>query len=100
MARKLIINHIGVAEILKSPAMQNVIREASDAVAENVRSQNIKVQNAGDLNVPVEVNMTTTDRAHGFVSITHPAGLAVQAKYGALTKAAAQAGLDVTERSA
>ena len=37
----------------------------------------------------------TTDRAGGTVNIASPAGLALQAKFGILTKAAAAAGMEV-----
>jgi hypothetical protein len=43
----------------------------------------------------VKVKLSTTDRAHAEVILAHPAGIAVQAKHGALTKAASQAGLEV-----
>jgi hypothetical protein len=38
--------------------------------------------------------MYETDRAHAVVVLAHAAGDAVQAKHGALSKAAAEAGLD------
>lgn len=103
MARgEIHLNHAGIARILKSAEMQRVVQAAAEAVAENVKAQGITV---GDIDggkheyeLPVEVSMTTTDRAHGNVTLTHPAGLAVQAKHGALTKAAAEAGLDVRSR--
>lgn len=99
MARRVKLNRLGVRAILQSTEMHRVTQEAAEAVASNVEAQNIRV---GDRDggkhedaLPVKVSMTTTDRAHGVVSLAHPAGLAVQAKHGALTKAAAQAGLDV-----
>ena len=91
----------GVAAILKSAEMARAVKAKAEAVADNVRAQGIK---AGDRDggphereLPVSVQMVTTDRAHAIVAITHPAGDAVQAKHGVLTKAAAQAGLDVRE---
>lgn len=100
MARnKVRLSSRGIARILKAPEMQRATEQAAQAVADNVRGQGIGV---GDKDggkhekpLPVTVTMTTTDRAHANVTLAHPAGAAVQAKHGALTKAAAQAGLDV-----
>lgn len=96
------LNHAGVREALKSPAMKAAIQAAAEAVAAGVRDMNITVGDVDggkhEIPLPVTVKVVTTDRAHGIVALAHPAGEAVQAKHGALTKAAAQAGLDVTER--
>ena len=93
------LNRSGVAAVLKSPSMHAAVKAAAEAMADNVRSQGIAV---GDVDggrlekpLPVKVDSQTTDRARATVTIAHPAGLAVQAKHGALTKAAAAAGLDV-----
>lgn len=95
-----VLNFEGVSEILRSEGMKQVTAAAAEAVADNTRAQNIQVEGSpGSVELPVEVKMRITDRAHGTVTLAHPAGLAVQAKYGALTKAAAQAGLDVHERN-
>lgn len=51
-----------------------------------------------DTDMPVSVQMVpnkTDGSPVGLVTIAHPGGLASQAKYGTLTRAAAQAGLDV-----
>ena len=93
------LNSLGVAAILRGPAMHAATRAAAEAVAENVRALNIRVgdKDGGkhEVDLPVKVEMTTTDRAHANVTLAHPAGQSVQAKHGALTKGAAQAGLDV-----
>ena len=99
MARNVSLNRAGVAAILASTGAHRVTQDAAEKVAENVRAMNIRVgdKDGGkhERDLPVKVTMTTTDRAHANVTITHPAGQSVQAKHGALTKAAAQAGLDV-----
>lgn len=91
-----------IAKILKSPAMVAATRAAAEQVAQNVRDQGIKVGDSDggprEVDLPVEVSMHITDRAHANVTITHAAGASVQAKHGALTKAAAQVGLDVKAR--
>lgn len=93
------LDHAGIAAVLKGPLMQAAVKAAAEAVADNVRAQDIKVgdRDGGphEYDLPVTVQMSTTDRAHANVTLAHPAGMAVQAKHGALTKAAAQAGLDV-----
>lgn len=92
----------GVAAILKSAAMHKVVQDAAEAVASNVRDQNIKVGDhdggSHERDMPVTVGVTTTDRAHAVVTLAHASGEAVQAKHGALTKAAAQAGLKVRSK--
>jgi hypothetical protein len=99
MARARVrISSAGAAEILKSAGVMAATKDAAEQVADNVRGQNITVgamEGGGEMDLPVTVTVTTTDRAHANVTLAHPAGQAVQAKHGALTKAAAQAGLDV-----
>lgn len=103
MARARIrLNSRGLAAILKGDAMQAAIAAKAEEVAQNVREQGILI---GDKDggkhekpLPVKVEQDVTDRARAAVILAHPAGLAVQAKHGALSKAAAQAGLDVRSR--
>lgn len=98
-APKVTLNHAGMAELLKSGEMQALVEKAAEEIAQNVRDQGIMVGafkgGAGEIPLPVTVSKTTTDRAHASVTLAHPAGIAVQAKHGALTKAAAAAGLEV-----
>lgn len=93
------LNDQGVEDLLRSAAMRSAVENAAKAVAANVEAQGIGVgdRDGGkhEIPLPVRVATTTTDRAHANVTLAHPAGLAVQAKHGALTKAAAQTGLDV-----
>ena len=103
MARSRIrLDRRGIAALLKSSPVAAATKAAAEAVAENVRAQGIRVGDRdggqSERELPVTVTMVTTDRAHANVTIAHPAGAAVQAKHGALTKAAAQAGLEVTGR--
>lgn len=99
MANDVKLDHGGIAALLKSGAMQALVQGAAEEIAENVRSQGITVGasagGTGDIPLPVTVSMTTTDRAHASVTLAHPAGTAVQAKHGALTKAASAAGVGV-----
>ena len=84
------LDHRGIAALLKSAEMHGVINTVTNGVAAKVRGM--------EPSYPVEVQVVTTDRAHGIVAIAHPAGDAIQAKRGSLTKAAAQAGLEVKDR--
>lgn len=94
--RRVKLDHRGIESFLKSRQVADATEDAANAVAENVRAQGIAVEGVpGDIALPVTVTMVETDRAHALVTIAHPSGLAVQAKRGALTKAAGQAGLDV-----
>jgi hypothetical protein len=92
------LDHRGIAALLRGREIADATREAAEAVADNVRSQNIRVgdRDGGthEYDLPVTVSMYETDRAHAVVVLAHPAGDAVQAKHGALSKAAAEAGLD------
>lgn len=96
---KVTLNHAGIAEILKSGEMHSAIEALAENVAQAVREQGITVGafkgGSGEIALPVTAKVVTTDRAHGIVVIAHPAGTAVQAKHGALTKAASAAGLEV-----
>lgn len=100
MARSNIrLNHRGLAAILKSSRMKALVHAKGAEVAANVRAMGIRVggEDGGpyDQPLPVTVDEGGADEASVDVILAHPAGNAVQAKYGALTKAAAQAGLDV-----
>ena len=100
MARsKVRRNSRGIEQVAKSREVRDEVNKLAERVADAVRAQGIRVEGEpGDVALPVEVREQTTDRARAQVAITHPAGKAVQAKHGALTKAAAQVGLRVKSR--
>ena len=98
MARNVKLDHVGLGALLRSTEMHRMVQDVTEEIADHVREQGVTVgafQGFGEIDLPVEANMTTTDRAHGSVVLAHPAGIAVQAKYGALTRAASEAGLEV-----
>lgn len=80
--------------LAKSDDVRSAARRAAEEVADNVRSQGITVGDlvadgvAVTIALPVEVQ-------DDHVVLAHPAGVAVQAKHGALTKAASAAGMSV-----
>lgn len=99
MSADVKLDHGGIAALEKSGAMRALVDAAAEKVAANVRGLGIKVgdRDGGprEIALPVKVTNTTTDRAHASVTLAHPAGIAVQAKHGALTKGASAAGLTV-----
>ena len=104
MGAKVKLNLRGLEEAAKFPGMHAAIDAAAEAMAANVRAQGIKVgalKGDAEIDLPVEVlsGRTTSgmqvNRAQAIVAIQHPSGTAVQAKHGALTKAASAAGLEV-----
>lgn len=96
MAVNFRLDRSGIAELLKSPEVAAPLKSLGERVAGNVRAQGLTTGDGSAL--PVEVSSYTTDRAAVSVTITHAAGVAMQAKHGALTKAAAAAGLEVTKK--
>lgn len=85
-----------LARVLKSAMMQRAVRAAADAIASAVKEQGQQVgdfEGAGRIDIPVEVVDSVGDRARSTVLLAHPAGAAVQAKHGRLTKGAAAVGL-------
>lgn len=92
------LDNSGLGEILKSARMRALVKDAADQIAEKVNEQGIEVgafEGGGQIPLPVRVETETTDRAAATVLLAHPAGIAVQAKHGALTKAASALGLSV-----
>ena len=102
MAReKVELDVKGLEEAATSAAVQRAVDALAEKVATIVRGQYHMVEGVpGDVPLPVTTHSgETTDmrlnRARASVTLAHPSGKAVQAKHGALTKAAAQAGLRV-----
>lgn len=94
------IRNAGLQEVKRSLETRRVVQEAAEAVAENVRSQDITVgdREGGADEIPLPVVTKHSADLNGAIShvvLAHPAGQAVQAKHGSLTKAAAQVGLKV-----
>jgi hypothetical protein len=91
----------GMEAVLKSQPMKRLVSEAAQKIADAVKEQRIEVGpfkgGRDDIPLPVRVQTETTkDRASASVILAHPAGIAVQAKHGALTRAASAVGLEVS----
>ncbi|MHD0024506.1 hypothetical protein ACQX2E_09580 [Corynebacterium diphtheriae] len=67
----------------------------SDELAAVTKSVAASVDVPDDVEVITKVDRDRTGRPRGMVTIAHPGGLAMQAKHGVLTKAAAENGLDI-----
>lgn len=93
-------NEHALGALLKSAQVRAMVKSAADEIAGKVEDQGIKVGafkgNQGPIDLPVRVTTDTTDRAVAFVTLAHPAGIAAQAKYGALTRAASAVGLHIS----
>ena len=98
MGTKINPSREGRQEVLRSREMAAYVAEVAERVAEKVRADAVSVEGVpGDVEIPVTVDQHETDRARASVSMNHPAGLAVQAKHGLLTKAASEMGLEIVE---
>jgi hypothetical protein len=80
------LDHKGIAAMLKTPAFHAVVNEAAAAIQSAAREL------VGG--TPVPMHEYTSDRAAASVSVLAP----MQAKHGALTKAAANVGLEVKDK--
>lgn len=89
--------------ILKSEEVRNELQDLAGEMKSFIEGHGIRVGDADggkhEYDLPVTVESQTTDRAREVVGINHPAGMAVQAKHGVLTKAAAHVGLQVKPKS-
>lgn len=89
----------GLEEVATSREMRALMHDAAEKMAENVEAQSIRVEGVpGDIPLPVKVYDDVTrgmkvNRAVSRVVLAHASGLAVQAKHGALSKAASDTGL-------
>lgn len=88
MLERFELDAAGVREVLKGQGVRDLIDDYAQQVADNVRP----LIRPG---VPVEVRKYTTDRGAATVVVADVRGMAWQARDGVLTRAAAQAGLEV-----
>jgi hypothetical protein len=95
MARmKTKLDRGGMAAMLKSGEVAEAVQGLALDVADNADG----FETSKGEPVPVTTSFYTTDRAAAAVTLAHPAGMPLQAKYGVLTSAAAEAGLEVRSR--
>ena len=84
------LDHRGIEQLLKSAAMANAVAARAEEIAGQVRAQRSDAD--------VVVDRYETDRAAASVTVRDVRAQAWQARDGLLTRAAAGAGLEVTER--
>lgn len=98
MAPKLRLDRAGIAAVLRSAPVESAVSDLAEGVASRIH------ETAHDGPVPVETRSRVASggrisaRPAVDVILAHPGGLAIEAKYGALTKAASAAGLEVRGR--
>jgi hypothetical protein len=87
----------GLLAALNTEAVEARVTKVAEEIADGVRDGwDGRVEGIpGDIEIPVKVSTYKSDRPRASVFLAHPSGLAVQAKNGALTKAAADLGLEV-----
>lgn len=100
MSKKVTLDHIGMRNLASNEAMRALCRKAAERMAEHVQAEGIRVgdRDGGrhEYELPVKVeDGVYNGRAFADVIINHPAGAAVQAKHGVLTRAASAEGLSV-----
>lgn len=89
-------NAAGIARLLASREVQEAAMRLGEQVADRVRVQGVEVEGIpGDIPLPVKVYASDRGDTVAAVVLAHPASLAVQAKDGVLSKAAAECGLEV-----
>lgn len=84
------LDHQGIARLLKSAEVDAALRKLADPIQNNAEGM-------VDPDIPIEQVSYTTDRAARAVMIAHPSGVALQARDGVLTRAAAMAGVEVRQ---
>ena len=96
MARvRVRLDHAGIRQVLSSyPGVRSMADDAAEKVGGAVRAQGLIADSPGremgvDLTGDTEVRSAIghDGRPVGLVSIRHPAGVAMQAKHGVLTRA-------------
>lgn len=92
---KVRLDSAGIAAMLRSSEVADVVRSAADAVASAAEGDAAVVRNG----VPVKVLDGVSDRARSVVALAHPAGLGIQAKHGSLSRAVSTAGLTVRSKA-
>jgi hypothetical protein len=95
VANRLRLDHKGLAEVLKWETLAVDTMAAARRIAEGAHHttrQGVTVR-------ATVIRRRTTDRVGAVVALSHPAGAAIEAKYGVLAKAASAAGMPVKAKS-
>lgn len=97
MITKFRLDHRGMGELINSPEVRDAVDMAALQVAIYVDDALLR---GGERKYPVNIDHRRTvgmaqNRQATDIAITHPAGVALQAKHGVLTRACLAAGLDM-----
>lgn len=92
------LNKAALERVVRQRAGEATLR-AARRVADAVEAQGIRVgaENDAPDEYPLPVQATSEPDGEARVTIDHPAGKAVQAKHGVLTRAAASLGMEVKQ---
>lgn len=93
-AFKIKLDSAGMLAVLQSSEVRAEINAAAEDIGNFVRGNASVQARAAD----VVVDHYTTDRAAASVTIKHPGGRGIEAKYGPLTRGAGAVGLEVRAR--
>lgn len=92
------IDPTALARIAESAEAKACLRRVAEGVAAAARSERITVGDTTPDGIGREIDLPVEVSDDAFVVLAHPAGVAVQAKHGTLTRAASARGLKVTGR--
>lgn len=94
---KVHLDRVALERVLRRREVGEAVGRLGGEIADKIRSQGIEVndRDGGPAEFPLPVMVFVGEDATGAVALSHPSGLAVQAKHGPLTKAAAALGLEV-----
>lgn len=92
-------NEAVLTRAVESRQMMDACERIAERVADKARAADIRVEgDPGDVDLPLGVSMQEKEgEPYASVTIEHASGLAVQAKHGLLTRAAAELGYEVTQ---
>lgn len=91
MLSNIKLDHAGMKEMLQSAEVATAVHDLAEEVATELIGRSHP-------DAEIVVDDYTTDRAASSVTVKHPSALGYQAKFGMVTRAAAEVGLEVKER--
>lgn len=89
---RLVLDHAGLEQVLKSPEVRNLVENAAEGVAATIRASTVVDPDK------VTVDSYTTDRAGAAVHVNDLRARLWQARDGLFTRSAAHRGLEVKSR--
>lgn len=96
ISRNLALDSTGIVEVLQSSEVAGEVLRLAEAVAGEVRSDESVTRNGVETIVDAYTS-GQDQRAAASVTMVHPAGKRIEAKYGPLTRGAAAQGGEVSQ---